>query len=202
MTLKRLPMCADLINENYSDYSLLDMGCRTMALKPYLNDCKEYFGADLMPAEGVIECNLEDGLPNLEDNSYDVVVALDVLEHLENIHHTFKEALRVAKKAVIISLPNMFYIEFRLRFLMGNGLSGKYNFPINPILDRHRWVLSYTDAVNFVAENAKGYEVIEKKIIPERGRTKLIVEPLQNWAGDKWPDLFAYGSLFMIKKIS
>ncbi len=55
-------MCANLINENYTNYSLLDIGCRTMALRPYLKNCKEYYGTDIVPADGVIECNLEDGL--------------------------------------------------------------------------------------------------------------------------------------------
>ena len=199
MTLQRLPMCADLINKNFDDYTLLDMGCRTMALKPYLKGCKEYYGTDLMPAEGVYECNLEEGLPNFEDNAFDIVVALDVLEHLEHAHLALKEAQRVAKKAVFIALPNMFYIKFRLNFLLGRGLSGKYAFPTEPILDRHRWVLSYTEAENFVRANVGGNPVESHKIIPERGRTKAIVTPIEEFLGENFPDAFAYGSLFMIR---
>lgn len=200
MTLRRLPMCADLINENFDNYSLLDLGCRTMDLKPMLKGCKDYYGTDFVAGEGVYECNLEEGLGQFKDQSYDIVVALDVLEHLESAHKTFQEALRVAKQGVFVSLPNMFYIKFRLNFLMGKGLSGKYDFPTQPIMDRHRWVLSYTQAVDFIQENARGYEVSVHKIIPERGRTKHVVEPLQEKLAENFPDLFAYGVLFMIKK--
>lgn len=200
MTLQRLPMCADLINKNFDDYSLLDMGCRTMALKPLLKSCKEYYGTDFIPSEGVFECNLEKGLPQFEDNKFDIVTALDVLEHLENAHLALNEALRVAKKAVIVSLPNMFYIKFRWNFLLGRGLSGKYAFPTQPITDRHRWVLSFHEAENFIHANTNGHKVETYKIIPERGRTKAIVTPIEEYLGENFPDIFAYGSMFLIHK--
>lgn len=197
MTLRRLPMCADLINENFSDYSLLDIGCRTMALKPLLHNCREYYGTDIVPAEGVIECNLEEGLPGFQDKSYDVVVALDVLEHLEHAHLVLNEMMRVARKAVFVSLPNMYFIKFRLKYLMGD-LSGKYDFPVDPIMDRHRWVLSYTDAVNFIQHNAKGRAVETQMILPASGKAKPVREAVE-WLGKTWPNLFSYGPLFMIR---
>jgi len=199
MTLRRLPMCAELINNNFSDYSLLDIGCRTMALKPHLESCKSYTGTDIIPAEGVIACNLEKGLPDFEDNSYDVAVALDVLEHLENCHLVLAEMQRVARKAVLVSLPNMYYYTFRLNFLFGKGISGKYAFPMSPIVDRHRWVLSYTDAVEFMEANTNDNLLETHMIIPERGKLKQIREAAHMNLAKKWPNLFAYGPLFMVK---
>jgi 2-polyprenyl-3-methyl-5-hydroxy-6-metoxy-1,4-benzoquinol methylase len=169
-----------------------------MALKPLLKGCREYYGTDFVPSEGVFECNLEEGLTGFKDNSYDIVCALDVLEHLEHAHKVFEEAQRVARKAVFVSLPNMYYIKFRMNYLSGR-LSGKYDFPVKPIMDRHRWVLSYTDAERFIRGNASNQNVTAKKIIPERGRTKAIAEPIETFLGENFPDLFAYGSLFMIK---
>ena len=121
MSLARLEQCAEHIDRRHSGYTLLDAGCRTMDLKPLLKGCTDYFGSDLIPAEGVVQCDLEKRLP-FKDNSYDVVTALDVLEHLENPHAALKELCRVAKKSVMISLPNMFYIKFRLNFLRGRGI--------------------------------------------------------------------------------
>jgi len=199
MTLRRLNMCAELINHHFKDYSLLDIGCRTMDLKPLLHYCADYYGTDRIHAEGVFACNLEEGLPSFEDNSFDIVVGLDVIEHLENAHGTFRDILRVAKKAVFVSLPNMYYIIFRYNFLIGKGISGKYAFPPQPILDRHRWILSYTESLAFIHKNASEYDIETRMILPERGRTKLISEPIEKWLGKTWPDLFAYGSLFMIR---
>lgn len=166
-----------------------------MDLKPLLTGCREYFGTDLLPGEGVLQCNLEERLP-FADSAFDVVAALDVLEHLDDPHAALQELYRVAKKAVMISLPNMHYIEFRLGFLLGRGLSGKYSFPVKPVLDRHRWVLSYSEAVAFIVENSKGHVVEHEMILPVRGRTKAVSEPIAKWLGAKWPDLFAYGALF------
>ncbi len=198
MSLARLPMCAERINRQYKDYSLLDAGCRTMALKPLLHNCREYFGTDLTSGDGVIQCNLEEELP-FDDHSFDIVTALDVLEHLENPHQALRELFRVARKAVFISLPNMYYIQFRWNFLLGRGLSGKYAFPPTPIVDRHRWVLSYDEALRLVSMNADEHAVDHEMILPVRGRTKAISQPIEKWLGNRWPNLFAYGVLFEVK---
>lgn len=197
MSLARLPMCAELINKRFNNYTLLDAGCRTMDLKPLLIGCKEYFGSDLIPDDGVLQCNLEEKLP-FEDDSFDVVTALDVIEHLNDPHSALKELCRVAKKSVIISLPNMFYIEFRMRFLFGNGISGKYSFSPIPILDRHRWVLSYSEAINFIETNVKEYKFNYYKVLPVRGRTRFVSEPIQKVLASIWPNLFSYGIIFEI----
>lgn len=197
MSLERLNICADIINKKHKDYSLLDAGCRTMALKPLLKGCSQYFGSDLIAAEGVLECNLEEKLP-FNNKQFDVVTVLDVLEHLNNPHQALQELVRVAKKTLIVSLPNMYYIEFRLRFLLGNGISGKYKFPIDPCLDRHRWILSYEEAVNFMQHNLQPHPITHQMILPARGRSKFFMQPLEKCLATHWPNLFAYGVIFEI----
>lgn len=169
-----------------------------MDLKPLLDNCRQYFGTDRTPGDGVFECDLEEPLP-FDDHSFDIVTALDVLEHLDNPHQALHELYRVARQAVFISLPNMYYIQFRINFLRGRGLSGKYAFPATPIVDRHRWVLSYQEALRFVSMNADGHSVTHEMILPQRGRTKAISQPIEKWLGNHWPNLFAYGVLFEIR---
>lgn len=43
---------------------------------------------------------------NYEDNSFDVVLLFEVLEHVENFEGIIKEAKRVAKKRVLLTVPN------------------------------------------------------------------------------------------------
>jgi SAM-dependent methyltransferase len=169
-----------------------------MDLKPLLKGARSYTGADLFPGEGIIACDLEKELP-FADGEFDIVTALDVLEHLNNPHAAIKELQRVARKAVFISLPNMYYIHFRWNFLVGHGISGKYSFLPNAILDRHRWVMSYKETLDFVYQNSKEYKVEHKMILPSRGRTKAILSPVEALLGNTWPNLFAYGSLFHIR---
>ncbi|EHI48729.1 Methionine biosynthesis protein MetW [SAR116 cluster alpha proteobacterium HIMB100] len=199
MSLQRLPACAGLINARHKNYSLVDLGCRNMALKALLENCSGYLGADFVEGPDVVQCNLEDGLPSFETNSHDIVVALDVLEHLENCHKLLQEMLRVARKSVYVSLPNMFYVSFRLNVLLKGELSGKYNFHTDPVVDRHRWLLSYNEAVRFIEANAQGYTVNHHKIIPQRGRTRLLLGGVEKVLGEMFPNLFSYGSLHEIR---
>lgn len=198
MTLARLQLCADRINHRYSDYSLMDAGCRTMDLKPLLSGCQQYYGSDLIAGDGVLQCNLEEKLP-FADNQFDIVTALDVLEHLNNPHAALKELCRIAKRSVFVSLPNMYYIKFRLNFLFGKGISGKYKFHRDPVLDRHRWVMSYTEAIEFIEHNAGQCLVEHEAILPRRGRTRLISAPIERGLFKMFPNLFAYGVLFEIR---
>ena len=197
MSIARLALCAERINKRHKDYTLLDVGCRTTELKLLVKGCREYFGTDLIPAEGILQCDLDSGLP-FENDAFDVVTALDVLEHLDSPHGALQELYRVARKTVLISLPNIYYISFRMNFLRGRGLSGKYSFKPELGVDRHRWVLSYDEALEFICRNSEGHHVEHDMILPVRGRTKMVSEPVEKWLGAEWPNLFAYGILFEI----
>lgn len=48
-----------------------------------------------------------------KDNSFDVVYLRHVLEHLENPIMALKEIKRVAKKFIIIQIPNASYFKFK-----------------------------------------------------------------------------------------
>jgi ubiquinone/menaquinone biosynthesis C-methylase UbiE len=54
-----------------------------------------------------------------KDNSYDLVICSEVLEHLERPEDALKEIVRVSKKYVILSVPN------EPIFMAGNLLRGK-----------------------------------------------------------------------------
>jgi len=54
-----------------------------------------------------------------QDNSFDLVVCTEVLEHLEEPSKVLKEILRVSKKYVLISVPNEPF------FMLGNFIRGK-----------------------------------------------------------------------------
>jgi len=62
-------------------------------------------GEDESIPSDVDPCDLGERWP-YDDNQFDCVVAVEVIEHLENIYHFFREAMRVAKSCVIVSTPN------------------------------------------------------------------------------------------------
>lgn len=62
-----------------------------------------------------------------EDRIFDIVVLKDILEHIYNPMDLLQEAKRVLKSDgyIIISLPNHFYLPFRLRIFFGGNLIWK-----------------------------------------------------------------------------
>lgn len=61
---------------------------------------------------------LREGIP-YPDNSFDVVIALDVLEHVFNPEILLSEMKRVAKHHVIIGVPNFSSFPSRVQMLFG-----------------------------------------------------------------------------------
>lgn len=137
--------------------SVLDVGCRGSELRDGVRAVGgdgTYVGVDIAGNADVIG-NVERGLP-FRDGDFDVVVALDVLEHVDDIHRAARELGRISRRAVIISLPNLYDIKYRLNHLMGRPLSAKYGLPPDPPGDRHRWFFSLVEARQFVSAFCEG----------------------------------------------
>ncbi len=108
------------------------------------------------------DCDLKINLDRVEalpfsDGAFEMVCAMDVLEHLENFHHVNDELFRVSSKCVLISLPNS-AAEFP-QVALGRrepdpederGFFSKYyGLPLKRPPDRHRWWLYPQDIVRF-----------------------------------------------------
>lgn len=144
---------------------VLDVGCRSGNLAEVLAEMNfdvRYVGLDLHPPANVIG-RLEAGLP-FHDKAFDVVVALDVLEHTDDSYKAFSELCRCAQRFIVITFPNMYELRSRLKFLMGKRPSGKYGLPPEPPVDRHRWIFSLEEAQTFVHFRAQhcGFKVISE----------------------------------------
>jgi len=141
----KLAVAGDILSK-YLCGSVLDVGCDQMHLAKMVRG--RYVGIDVNGTPDLI-VNVEHGLP-FQDKSFDTVVAFDVLEHLDDIHAAFDELCRVARRYVILGLPNMYEWRFRIMFLLGRRLSGKYGLPAEAPQDRHRWLFSLCEARTFV----------------------------------------------------
>jgi SAM-dependent methyltransferase len=108
---------------------VLDLGCRDGALTSAYLGGNNVVGVDVdrealacAAARGVETAwvDLDDPLP-FEDESFDVVVAAEVLEHLRLPERVVAEARRVLRPGGLFvgSVPNCFRLKSRLRFLLG-----------------------------------------------------------------------------------
>ena len=137
--------------------SILDVGADRCFLKQWLDPDARYWGIGV-GGEPDQQFDLESGPLPFADGAYDVVLCLDVLEHLEGIHRVFDELCRVSRQHVIVSLPNClgFLWQVLTRFGMetDDRLMKYYGLPDEPPADRHRWFFDAVEAEQFVRRRA------------------------------------------------
>jgi len=108
---------------------VLDLGCgdgELLALLQRERGCSGY-GIEIDDANvlashqrgvNVIQLNLEEGLALFGDQSFDVVLQLDTLQHLKNTERMLRETARVGRVG-IVSFPNFAHWPNRLHVAAG-----------------------------------------------------------------------------------
>jgi len=108
---------------------VLDLGCGDGALLAHLQatrGCSGY-GIELSDANvlacvrrgvNVIQANLDEGLTAFGDQSFDVVLQIDTLQHLRNAETMLRETARVGRLG-IVAFPNFAHWPNRLSILRG-----------------------------------------------------------------------------------
>jgi methionine biosynthesis protein MetW len=108
---------------------VLDLGCGDGALLEYLQRERQCTGygveindnnllACAKRGVNVIQLNLEEGLAIFDDDSFDVVLQVDTLQHLHNTETMLRETVRVGRSG-IVAFPNFGYWKNRWSILWG-----------------------------------------------------------------------------------
>jgi len=140
---------------------VLDLGCGTGELLAYLREHKGCtgYGVELDDANllecvkrgvNAIQLNLEEGLSIFEDQSFDVVLQLETLQHLRNTEAMLRETARVGRTG-IVSFPNFAHWPNRLQVLMGR-------MPVTRVLP-YEWY----DTPNIRVGTYADFEVLARK---------------------------------------
>jgi len=178
---------------------VLDLGCGEGELMELLRECKDCrvsgleIDKDLARAAAsrglsVLEADIDEGLKDFPDNSFDVVVLSQTLQVTRRPHLVLREMLRVGSVA-IVSTPNFAQWEVRLQILF------KGRMPITKILP-YSWyetpnihMVTVRDFRKFCRNEGIS---IEKEIFLGLGRRKVLF----------WPNLFARTAIFSLRKIA
>ncbi len=167
--------------------SILDVGADKAYLKTFLVAGTHYTGIDMYASESVEAVNLERDTLLYDDNHFDCVLALDVLEHVDNIYEVFDSLCRVSSKYVIISLPNPWaaMIAAIQNGSYQDGMHMKfYGLPEQPPLDRHKWFFSFSEAKRFVYGRAQhNHMQVIDMYAESTAQPKAITDLLQSWGG-------------------
>ena len=108
---------------------VLDLGCGDGALLAHLQATRGCtgFGVEIDDAKllacvqrgvNVLQFNLDEGLAMFGDNSFDVVLQIDTLQHLRNAEVMLRETARVGRLG-IVAFPNFAHWPNRLSVLTG-----------------------------------------------------------------------------------
>ena len=174
---------------------VLDLGCGNGALLAHLRDTRQCtgYGIELDDAKvlqcaqrgvNVIQRNLEEGLSLFEDNSFDVVLQLDTLQHLRNTVDMLRETARIGKQG-IVSFPNFAHWPHRVSVLRGR-------MPVTRSLP-YQWY----DTPNIRVTTFTDFEVLAKK------SGLRILESFGVDEGqivNRWPNLMASKAVFKFER--
>lgn len=157
-----------------SGATLLDVGCRGCELRSYLPAGVQYAGLDLFQnADGTVDhvLDVEKGLP-FADQSFDFVVALDLVEHLDDFAGGLGELARVTRRRLLVALPNLGFFTFRLEFLLHGRVANKYDLACGMGRDRHRWLTVLPQTDKYMSQFARDAGFTFERIISQESPKK------------------------------
>jgi len=182
---------------------VLDLGCGDGSLLKMLKEQKNVtgYGIDYDISQiklsldnriNVMQLDLNDGLNDFKNDTFDYVVLAQSLQEIKNPEKLLKEMLRIGKE-VIISFPNMGHWSSRLQLFIGGKMPVTSELP-------HAWhntpnihLCTIYDFENFCKEN--NFVISNSSITSRSFLGNLLVKILPNLFGQV--ALLEFSSLFM-----
>ncbi len=174
---------------------VLDLGCGSGETLAHLRNKRQCTGygieiadANVLACEqrgvNVIQLNLEEGLAIFDDQSFDVVLQIDTLQHLRNTERMLMETARVGRIG-IVSFPNFAHWANRLSVVRGR-------MPVTKALP-YEWY----DTPNIRVSTYADFEVLARRC----GLRILDAFGIQQGACvRRWPNLMASVAVFKFER--
>jgi len=187
-------------NEASKNMTLLDLGARDQFLKKFISNDIKYTGVDRFQNDNDnLIIDLDNDFHKIKEK-YDVITALDVIEHLDDPLKFYKNCREYSKKLLLINFPNQAYYEVRLNFLFRGKLTNKFHFSGKPNDDRHRWFTNFNNINKFIKNN-KDPNSKFKIINVYKTRNKLFfLYFIEKILGKIFPQFFCWSFLLVEKK--
>ncbi len=179
---------------------ILEVGCGeggTLARIRELRPDVWLAGAELMKLDSPLyekldqfeQINIEEQLPSITPGSIDVLLCLDVLEHLREPQQVLvRLATLLRPNALLIaSLPNLQYVKISLPLLFGH-----FNYTDEGVLDRtHLRFFTRRSAMRMLDEAGFNVQEVERLRIRDIRKLMGILLPLPGWR-DFWTKQFLF----------
>ncbi len=183
-----LRIIAELVNPGAR---VLDLGCGDGELLAHLQADKAVngYGLEIDPDNittcikkgvNVIEQNLDEGLSNFEDASFDMVVMTETLQSVRAPHVLLREMLRIGEEGVV-TFPNFAYWRCRAHLLL------KGRMPVSKHLP-HSWydtpnihLCTFRDFERLCFD--EGVHIIERFVVDAGHVTRPLINRFPNFFG-------------------
>jgi methionine biosynthesis protein MetW len=179
---------------------VLDLGCGDGVFLEFLRDQRkvrgtgleidqDYITAAISRGLNVIEHDMDEGLANFPDQSFDTVVLALALQAVNYPDRVLEEMLRIGREG-IVSFPNFGHWKCRLML----GLRGY--MPVSSFMP-HTWY--NTPNIHFCTVRdfedlcrEKGIRILARDMVSNTKRPPMLA--------DKWPNLFATTAIYRITR--
>jgi methionine biosynthesis protein MetW len=193
----------DLILKEVPEHArVLDLGCGEGDLLSLLVTEKniEAHGVEISQS-GVAECvkkglfvshgDIDEGLANYKDNSFDYVIINQTLPNTRNPEFVMKEIMRIGKRS-IVSFPNFVYLPIRFQMLFKGTLPTTKALPFSWYDSPNFHFISIRDYRDYC--KARGYPIKKEMHFKEKADGRSSVVSLM-------PNVFAEYGLFILDGI-
>ena len=178
----------------------LELGCWDYGFKLCAPFSKEYVGVDVRDVKHpskykFLKQDLEKN-PKLpfEDQSFDCIIAMDVLEHLNNRHEVMEEIKRLIKKdgLIIISLPNEYSYQPIWYHIKGVEWISYHHDEVDMDNIGHKYFYSIKSAREYVS---KHFEIKEEGYFWLNGMV-VFHKKISQWLAEHYPRFLARNVLY------
>tara|TARA_B100001173_G_scaffold14456_1_gene12009 strand:- start:56 stop:643 length:588 start_codon:yes stop_codon:yes gene_type:complete len=179
---------------------VLDLGCGNGNILSELQKTKDINGLGVEIEEknieecllqniNVIEQNIDDGLINFSNDSFDVVILSQTIQVLKNPNNALEEITRIGETC-IVTIPNFGHWRSRLSLLL-NG-----RMPVTSPLPE-----SWYATPNIHLCTLKDFEMLcSELLITIEERVTVNSNNESKWYLDIWPNLFSASAIYKISK--
>jgi methionine biosynthesis protein MetW len=168
---------------------VLDAGCGDGLTAAVIRDAKHAVVEGIDVAQAAVMKTLGRGIPaHVHDldrdptlpEGFDFILFVEVLEHLRAPHLVLSDALRKARRAVIVTIPNSAWMGYRFQLAFGHT-------PVQSFTHLHMW--SHLDFVAFCRR--LGAPPPELKYLSSGRGARA-------WLTSRWPNLFVHQLAYRI----